>query len=259
MLLPVTTGDDAVGVQWTDIDSCLNLYASHTSFIKEVADRLTAHWWASRSVTARESGSCALSRMQCHCKRFWIACTELDTESLHTFLDHAQWAGCSATAPASGSHVLSWIQCHCICFWIMSCELDEVSLRLYLDHIHWVGCNITAVVSLHCASGSCVLSWMQCHCPCIWITSTESAAMSLHTCLDHLRWAGCSVAAHASGSLAVSQTQYHCTCIWIRYTEPDAVSLNAHLDHIYLDHVHWAGRNVTACVTGLHVVSRPHV
>ncbi|KAK7601392.1 hypothetical protein V9T40_008833 [Parthenolecanium corni] len=42
--LPLEAGDDAVGVRWMDIDESLNLYASHTSFIKTVVDKMKAHW-----------------------------------------------------------------------------------------------------------------------------------------------------------------------------------------------------------------------
>jgi len=37
-------GDDAVGVQWMDIGRQMKLYASHNSLIREVVDRLKAHW-----------------------------------------------------------------------------------------------------------------------------------------------------------------------------------------------------------------------
>lgn len=37
-------GDDAVGVKWMDIDRNLQLYASHSSFIERVVQRLKAHW-----------------------------------------------------------------------------------------------------------------------------------------------------------------------------------------------------------------------
>ncbi len=39
-----TTGDDAVGVRWTDIHQNLKLYASHANFIRTVAERHGAHW-----------------------------------------------------------------------------------------------------------------------------------------------------------------------------------------------------------------------
>ena len=38
------TGDDAVGVRWMDISRHLKLYASHSDFIRDVAERLKAHW-----------------------------------------------------------------------------------------------------------------------------------------------------------------------------------------------------------------------
>lgn len=38
------TGDDAVGVRWTDIHRNLKLYASHASFVQTTAERLGAHW-----------------------------------------------------------------------------------------------------------------------------------------------------------------------------------------------------------------------
>ncbi|XP_060585501.1 ADP-ribose pyrophosphatase, mitochondrial-like [Ruditapes philippinarum] len=37
-------GDDAQAVQWKDIDSGLELYASHKDFIKETVKRRNAHW-----------------------------------------------------------------------------------------------------------------------------------------------------------------------------------------------------------------------
>jgi ADP-ribose pyrophosphatase len=37
-------GDDAKGVRWTDIDSQLKLYASHSSFVHMVAEHHKAHW-----------------------------------------------------------------------------------------------------------------------------------------------------------------------------------------------------------------------
>lgn len=40
----LTAGDDAKGVQWTDIDKNLDLYASHSSLIKDVASLHGAHW-----------------------------------------------------------------------------------------------------------------------------------------------------------------------------------------------------------------------
>lgn len=40
----LTAGDDAVGVQWTDVDSSMNLYASHKQLIETVAHLLNAHW-----------------------------------------------------------------------------------------------------------------------------------------------------------------------------------------------------------------------
>lgn len=37
-------GDDAVGVEWKDVDSSLKLYASHSDFIRKTAEQLDAHW-----------------------------------------------------------------------------------------------------------------------------------------------------------------------------------------------------------------------
>ncbi|KAL8615266.1 hypothetical protein ACOMHN_051758 [Nucella lapillus] len=37
-------GDDAVGVQWMDLDSSMKLYASHVDFLEETARKLGAHW-----------------------------------------------------------------------------------------------------------------------------------------------------------------------------------------------------------------------
>ena len=37
-------GDDAIGVQWTDMNESLNLYASHIDFIQRVATLHNAHW-----------------------------------------------------------------------------------------------------------------------------------------------------------------------------------------------------------------------
>jgi len=37
-------GDDAVGVQWKDIDSSVQLYASHKQFIEAVAKLRDAYW-----------------------------------------------------------------------------------------------------------------------------------------------------------------------------------------------------------------------
>jgi len=37
-------GDDAFGVQWMDIGNHIKLYASHNCLIREVVDRLKAHW-----------------------------------------------------------------------------------------------------------------------------------------------------------------------------------------------------------------------
>ena len=37
-------GDDAAAVQWHDVGSDIQLYASHKSFIEKVTQRLGAHW-----------------------------------------------------------------------------------------------------------------------------------------------------------------------------------------------------------------------
>ena len=38
------SGDDAVGVKWTDISNAVKLFASHEHFIQETAKGLDAHW-----------------------------------------------------------------------------------------------------------------------------------------------------------------------------------------------------------------------
>ncbi|BFZ18401.1 hypothetical protein BsWGS_21439 [Bradybaena similaris] len=40
----LTAGDDAMGVQWMDIDRGVSLYASHEDFVSQVAFRLNASW-----------------------------------------------------------------------------------------------------------------------------------------------------------------------------------------------------------------------
>ncbi|KAL0993638.1 hypothetical protein UPYG_G00110930 [Umbra pygmaea] len=42
--LPLRAGDDAGQVQWTDLDSALSLYASHSHFLEVVAKKRSAHW-----------------------------------------------------------------------------------------------------------------------------------------------------------------------------------------------------------------------
>lgn len=42
--LPLQAGDDAGQVSWTDIDSSLTLYASHSHFLETVAKEREAHW-----------------------------------------------------------------------------------------------------------------------------------------------------------------------------------------------------------------------
>lgn len=37
-------GDDAAKVQWSEVNSNLKLYASHSEIIKTVVERLNAHW-----------------------------------------------------------------------------------------------------------------------------------------------------------------------------------------------------------------------
>ena len=37
-------GDDAVGVKWLDLDSSLQLYASHVDFLRKTAEHLKASW-----------------------------------------------------------------------------------------------------------------------------------------------------------------------------------------------------------------------
>ncbi|XP_046327185.2 ADP-ribose pyrophosphatase, mitochondrial-like isoform X2 [Haliotis rufescens] len=40
----LNAGDDAVGVQWMDVDHSLQLYASHRDFIQKTAEKLQASW-----------------------------------------------------------------------------------------------------------------------------------------------------------------------------------------------------------------------
>jgi len=40
----LAAGDDAVGVQWKDLSGELQLYASHSDFLKKVAELHCAHW-----------------------------------------------------------------------------------------------------------------------------------------------------------------------------------------------------------------------
>lgn len=42
--LPLTAGDDACNVRWMDADAKLNLYASHSEFIKKTVEKHDAHW-----------------------------------------------------------------------------------------------------------------------------------------------------------------------------------------------------------------------
>jgi len=42
--IKLNAGDDAVGVQWTDIDGTLSLFASHRDFIELTATKHNAHW-----------------------------------------------------------------------------------------------------------------------------------------------------------------------------------------------------------------------
>ncbi|XP_057661670.1 ADP-ribose pyrophosphatase, mitochondrial isoform X2 [Diorhabda carinulata] len=42
--LNLTAGDDAQNIQWMDIDQNIDLYASHSNFIKAVVERLKSHW-----------------------------------------------------------------------------------------------------------------------------------------------------------------------------------------------------------------------
>lgn len=41
---PLQAGDDAKSVRWVDIDSNLELYASHLDIIQQVANLHKAHW-----------------------------------------------------------------------------------------------------------------------------------------------------------------------------------------------------------------------
>lgn len=42
--LTLEAGDDAGKVKWVDISDQLKLYASHSQFIKLVAEKRDAHW-----------------------------------------------------------------------------------------------------------------------------------------------------------------------------------------------------------------------
>lgn len=42
--LTLEAGDDAGKVKWVDINDKLKLYASHSQFIKLVAEKRDAHW-----------------------------------------------------------------------------------------------------------------------------------------------------------------------------------------------------------------------
>lgn len=42
--LTLEAGDDAGKVKWVDISDKLKLYASHSQFIKLVAEKRDAHW-----------------------------------------------------------------------------------------------------------------------------------------------------------------------------------------------------------------------
>ncbi|XP_047617600.1 ADP-ribose pyrophosphatase, mitochondrial-like [Phacochoerus africanus] len=42
--LPPEAGDDAKEVRWVDINDKLKLYASHSQFIRSVAEKRGAHW-----------------------------------------------------------------------------------------------------------------------------------------------------------------------------------------------------------------------
>lgn len=42
--LTLEAGDDAGKVKWVDISDQLELYASHSQFIKLVAEKRNAHW-----------------------------------------------------------------------------------------------------------------------------------------------------------------------------------------------------------------------
>ena len=44
IIMILCAGDDAVGVQWMDMSRHVKLYASHNSLIREVIERLKAHW-----------------------------------------------------------------------------------------------------------------------------------------------------------------------------------------------------------------------
>jgi ADP-ribose pyrophosphatase len=40
----LTAGDDAEKVRWADLDSDMKLYATHTTFLHDVAKKHDAHW-----------------------------------------------------------------------------------------------------------------------------------------------------------------------------------------------------------------------
>lgn len=43
-LISVLVGDDAIGVKWIDINKDLKLFASHSDFVKKVAEMHDANW-----------------------------------------------------------------------------------------------------------------------------------------------------------------------------------------------------------------------
>jgi hypothetical protein len=42
--LELRGGSDATDAVWKDLDSSLQLFASHSEFLAEVANRLKSHW-----------------------------------------------------------------------------------------------------------------------------------------------------------------------------------------------------------------------
>ena len=65
-----STGDDATGVKWTDINRHLKLFASHSEFIKKVAVMHNAHWQKvckQFNITSRPAPSVASVILQPFC------------------------------------------------------------------------------------------------------------------------------------------------------------------------------------------------
>ena len=41
---PLRAGDDAAAICWMELNSGIRLYASHSSFVKTVVQKMNAHW-----------------------------------------------------------------------------------------------------------------------------------------------------------------------------------------------------------------------